>query len=195
MTPLDWSGVSETSAFSVARVTAIEFYAHIERTLADLLASLLHISQDRAELIFFRITNTRSRNLIITELLKKEFGDKYTAYWHGTQDTPNRRGLMTLIQRADNERNEIVHWHVVHDTEPFLTKPNMWDYDISRKTWNTEDLKAFVDLADFIARSVSVFDVVVTGWGGPPEQQETWRDIFSKPALYPPPPQHPINQI
>ncbi len=142
MTFLDWSGTPEPHMFSAARMRAIEGYSEIERILAMVFASMLHIPFGRADIIFYRLTNTSSRNRIITELLRKEFGDRYLHYWHGIPDTPNKRGLMNLISTLDGQRNQIVHWPVMLRSgmqggpppgPPFLTKPNIWDFDVDAR--------------------------------------------------------------
>jgi hypothetical protein len=57
--------------FQVARALAIESYAQLETQICFLFGSLLETTDDKASAVFFRITNARSRNEMLEELLRK----------------------------------------------------------------------------------------------------------------------------
>jgi hypothetical protein len=126
--------------FQIARGLAVEAYANLEYAQSMLFAQLLDTTQDRASIIFFRITNRRSRNRIISDLLEKEFGDKYDIYWQGQGGVSGQKrepGLFTLINNLDDCRNEIVHWHTAQK----------WDITPTGSHKRSEELRSAISLA------------------------------------------------
>ena len=186
------------------RGKAIQAYASIEFNLSILFAGLLQTSIDYAGIIFFRLTNTHSRNAIFEALLKKRYSNQFEAYWHGIPNSPNRQGLFSLIRQLDQRRNEIVHWHTVNhinleddgkqSSYLDLSPPNAWAFKTDRPKISTTELKEFCAKADFVARSIGCF-FAVTGETIPAgsDSAETWNEIFQQPCIYPPPDNHPLS--
>ncbi len=159
-------------------------------------------------IVFYRITNTHSRNRIIDELLTARYGKRYDAYWNGTPNTPNSTGMFGIIRQLDQSRNEIVHWHVTVRFQPRgaptgqptigLMKPDLWPvtFDQDRRAISSEELRDFCGKAGFVARSLGLFYLKLQGSLEPPhEAHATWQQIFSQPASYPPPEDHPLFLI
>jgi hypothetical protein len=95
------------------RARAINGYAELEQSLCSLFATLTGSPIDVAATIFYRITNSHSRNGILESLLERKFKTEFDAYWYGIPNTPHKRGLFTLIKQLDQPRNQGVHWHTV----------------------------------------------------------------------------------
>jgi hypothetical protein len=186
-------------AFHVLRSTSIQAYAQLEASLSSLLASLLGNDMKASATIFNRLSNTKSRNLIIEDLIEHRHADKYSHYWHGIPGTKDKSGLMTIIQGLDGKRNEIVHWHAVREigTEDklVLMPPSFWLRPSAPKI-TEDDLGAFLTKASFATRSLNMFRIVIdeivpkddTDW------HATWDDIFRQPCAYPPADTHPLAQ-
>src|SRR5947208_2733345 len=86
----------------------------MESAMVVLLGRLLDTTNDRAAIIFYRVTNTNARNSILGQLVESKHGSKYDIYWHGQPGAGGQRrepGLFALIQQLDTRRNEIVHWY------------------------------------------------------------------------------------
>jgi len=193
-----------STEFLVARAIAIERYAQVEQSLSMLFSRLLGTQPDVGGIVFFRLTNTTSRNQIIEQLLTKRDGDKYEHYWNGVPNTPNKKGLFTLLRQIDTSRNEIVHWHVAQNVTWVndvgvatlsLVKPNFWTLTSDSPSITEDDLNAFASKADFVARSINMFSLVASG--AYPEQAgelSTWHGIFQQPCIYPPPEGHPLTR-
>jgi hypothetical protein len=186
--------------FYVARSQAIAAYADVERAMMVLLSSLLKTDIESAAIIFFRITNSKSRSEIIRSLLKKQFGTAYSHYWFGIHGTPNKRGLMSLIGELDGKRNEIVHWHEADNIniEPggtqtklrTLIPPNFWQAS-TQSAITVGHLITFRDKCFFVHDSISQFVLMIseqTGYRLTP----AWRDTFQSPCIWPPPQSHPL---
>lgn len=100
----------QVTAFDAARVEAIEAYASLEASLAALLTNLLGVSAQKAEIIFYRVINARSRCAILADLLKTKHGAAYTPFW---------RALEGQIKYLDGQRNQIIHWAgITHHRKP-----------------------------------------------------------------------------
>jgi hypothetical protein len=76
----------ERQRLRIARAYAIEQYASMEHALCTLFAKLLSAPVEKAALAFFKITNARARNTIISDLLENEFHSQYDLYWHGSSE-------------------------------------------------------------------------------------------------------------
>jgi hypothetical protein len=173
----------------------MEAYAAVEGSLAVLLGVLLNDAH-AASSIFFRIANTKSRNLIIEDILRQRHGETYSHYWHGIPGTKHK-GLMNIIQALDGQRNEIVHWRSVREVgdgtdETVLMPPNFWLKGSSSKL-TTEKLMEFGNKADFACRSLNMF-VLFLGPVGDDDFRTTWREIFLQPCSYPPPDSHRLSR-
>jgi hypothetical protein len=196
--------------FQIARSVAIEAHANLEFVLSKLFAQLLHADDARAAIVFFRITNARSRNAIIEGLLEREHGEQYDIYWHGEpgDDKGKRktRGLLALIRNLDDRRNEIVHWHVIRSygitpsgfkkQAEELRSVGSW-YKLPGQTQKitTESLTEFTAKCEFASGSIHKFVKFTTTEAIPidPVERETWLQIFLQPVSYPPSDNHPLS--
>ncbi len=187
------------------RGKAIQAYAGIEFNLSMLFSGLLQTPIEYGGIVFFRLTNTSSRNSIFETLLKKRYGDQYHAFWHGIPNTPNKKGLFTLIRQLDQRRNEIVHWHTVNhihlgengEQTSYLdmAPPTAWAFKTEQPKLGVAELQEFCAMADFVARSVGSFFAFTSGVvlvDAP--SAKTWRDILQQPCIYPPPEDHPLSR-
>jgi hypothetical protein len=181
---------------------AIGSYASLESSLCSLLAVLLGVDVPKAGIIFYRVVNTRSRNAIISDLLKRAHGENYKEFWNS---------VIKLIRQLDSERNEIAHWHFVleigdeggpeidlGDVElgtNVLYPPNSWlAADVSSKKTHA-DLAAFSGKCDFVSRAINVFATTLSPPETiPPDALESWRDICRQELPYPPPDTHPLSR-
>lgn len=186
------------------RSQALEAYAAVEQSLALLFASLLRTHPRRGAIVFFRITSSHARNVMIDALLKEEYGNEYDAYWHGVPGTPDRKGLFSLLRGLDAKRNEIVHWHLstrIYDepdgevaAELRIIPPNIWTLSAESPSISVDDLKEFRAKAKFVQGAVGMFGSFAHGdMSIAPETEQTWRDICRQPCTYPPPDTHPLS--
>lgn len=175
----------------------------IEQNLNSLFANLLQSTPQLAGIVFYRITNTSSRNAVIESLIEQRHGSKYEAYLNGIPNTPNRKGLFSLIRQLDQRRNEIVHWHTLHDvvmdagkttSTLYLTKPNAWSFPTEVQKITVEDMQAFCEKATFTAKSIAHFDLTAAGWiTDETALRDAWIEICQQPCIYPPPDTHPLS--
>lgn len=185
--------------FYILRSTAIDAYSGLESSLSGLLTLLLGNDMRAATAIFHRLSNTKSRNLIIEDLLQQRFGETYSAFWHGIPKTADKRGLMNIVQDVDGKRNQLVHWVVVRnigDTSDHLTlRPPSFFASNSEAEMTAADLGHFTTKANFAARIINMFTFAL----GPNGEHlgeaglATWRETFQRPCSYPPPDSHPLS--
>lgn len=187
----------------VWRARTIEKYAQVEQALSMLFADLLGTTPEIAGIVFFRITSAHSRNIIIQDLLVSRYGKTYEPYWHGIPETPNKRGLMNLIKRLDQTRNEIVHWHTATTVSVengkaksvvTLIKPNVWAFKSESPQITVQNMEDFFALANFVDRSIVIFTMTATD--ALPEDspaKTTWREICQRPCTFPIPDTHPLS--
>jgi hypothetical protein len=201
----DAKGQGDLLLIQIHRAQAINAYAAVEQSLCRLFGSLIGTNLKLAAVVFYRITNTHSRNRIIDDLLNERHGKAYEAYWNGIPNTPNRNGMFTIIRQLDQSRNEIVHWHMsskfvpgtIEPSEIGLMKPDVWpiSYDPDNRTISSNDLVEFIWKADFASRSLNMFFLYLQGsLGAPNPLHATWREIFGQPAFYPPPDTNPLSR-
>jgi hypothetical protein len=185
------------------RARAINGYAELEQSLCSLFATLTGSPMDVAATIFYRITNSHSRNGILESLPERKFKTQFEAYWYGIPNTPHKRGLFTLIKQLDQTRNQVVHWHTManitakedgtNDVLMTLTGPNFW-MGGDTPALTAADLRQFVDKASFTSRSINMFlmiaclDVPVNA-----ATRQTWLGIFQQPCIYPIADTHPLS--
>ena len=205
MTTLDLNQrPSNAIELHVWRAKAIEAYADVEFNMSMLFSGLLQTPIDYGGIVFFRLTNTSSRNSIFETLLKKRHGDQYQVYWHGIPNTPNKRGLFTLIRQLDQRRNEIVHWHTVShihlgekgEQTSYLdmAPPTAWAFKTEQPKMGVKELQEFCDKADFVARSIGSFFAHTSGAiPADSPSAKTWRDVLQQRCTYPPPEDHPLS--
>jgi len=205
--PIDLAAGSD-GTMQIARAVAIQEYAQVESNLAKLFTALLGTGARKGSIVFFALMNARSRNSILESLLKEEYGNMYNAYWYGEPAGQVKRktgGLITLIRQLDEERNRIVHWHSVQQIEgakksEVLLPPHFWLRGGTRDPLTTESLVAFAQKANFVHRSIAMFNLLATNLFTTVQDQistdakQTWHNIFAQPALYPPSNTHPLSQ-
>jgi hypothetical protein len=85
----------------VLRGRAINEYANVEQSLCRLFGTLLGTDLQLGAIVFYRITNTHSRNQILDDLLAEKHGLTYESYWSGVTGAPNRKntGMWPLIRQ------------------------------------------------------------------------------------------------
>ena len=189
------------ASFSLIRAHAIETYANVEQSLFMIFANWLGAPNDRAGIVFFRITSSHARNKILEGLLKKAHGSQFDVYWYGAPH--NNNGLFTLIRQLNARRNEIVHWHVAMEissgegdqatTRETLTPPDFWNRSENTPSLIAEQLVEFCTKADFVYRSLNMFFAMTAIKELSDEQRQPWLDIFPQPVVYPPPDTHPLS--
>lgn len=196
---------AELVTLHLHRAYAINVYAEVEQSLCNLFSHLLGTTFEWGLIVFYRLTNTHSRNAILEELLRKRYGDKYDAYWNGTPNTHPRKGMAGLIRQLDQKRNEIVHWRLSvlfqpGDNSPSLValkKPDRFTpimYDQNQPTIKAEDLTAFITKGSFVCRSLNMLLVHANGGLGPTDPlHAVWQQIFQQPASYPPADTNPLS--
>lgn len=91
----------EISSFDFARLVALKQYSDLEYQLCMLLQVTLKIESQAAATIFHRITNTRARYAIISDLLKLDDRLEFKQHWGKIEK---------WLSPCDAARNNIVHW-------------------------------------------------------------------------------------
>jgi hypothetical protein len=176
-----------------SRAVAIQTYAGLEQSLSMIFSQWLGTTLDLGGLVFFRITNTHSRNRILKDLKKKQFEGQHNLFWNS---------LSKFIVDLDQRRNEIVHWHVMNNidvSKPHkeasrisLTPPSGWTSGDSNKVSIDEnDLGDFIKRCDFASRSVNMFYFLKTEHAA--TLPKALLDMFQHPISYPPPDAHPLS--
>jgi hypothetical protein len=182
--------LAEVDPIWAQRGKAIQAYAFLESALSMLFASVADISPQVAGTIFYKITNTASRNSILEKLIVEKHGAKYNPFWNS---------YLKELRVIDLKRNEIVHWlaaaNINVDNEQrlivgvTLMPPNIAKHDEDTPRVMRKDLKAFQDKCDVFARIANMFAIFTKPDAEP---TEPWLGIFQQPFLYPPPEGHPI---
>lgn len=186
--------------FLILRAEAIGAYANIEQSLASLLADLLGSDRESAAIVFFRVTNAKSRSQIIEALLPKKFGSKFDHFWKGIPNTPHKKGLLNLLNGLDQERNRVVHWHVATEIDVdngthviSLRPPNFWSSK-DTKPIDEKRLRLFIEMCSFAERSINMFSAHHGDHQNPVPVTDVWRATYQKPCVYPPDSDHPFVQ-
>ena len=175
-----------------ARGHAIQSYTSIEFSLCMFLAHLMGTSHEIAGVIFFRVINTRSRNLILSELYRQKHGEAFTVYW---------KSLLKQIQSLDQRRNEIIHWHMItkiSTDDPTmaigrLMPPNYWGHDENTPALGLPEITEFIQKCDVTSRSMNTLWAHLSG-AHSRDDDPTWLEIFQKPLDYPLPDDHPLSR-
>ncbi len=176
----------------LARAEAIDAYASLEHWLCSLFAGLTKMDHDAAAIVFYRIANTRSRNAIIEDLLRRRFGTTYRAYWNS---------MLKFLGQLDQKRNQIVHWHIGGSPEAeyiaaALQRPgNSYFLDPDGSKLTQTDLTDFMGRAQFAATSICCFCLLEWGGFSDPDEPRAWHDTFLQPLIYPPPEAHPLSRM
>jgi hypothetical protein len=186
------------------RGQAIQAYANLEQSLVRLFASLSDMKIGVAQIVFFKISNSDSRNKIIETLFKRKFETNYNLF---------RNSLVSHLRPIDIERNQIVHWNVVIQvgldenggttSEATLMPPALVSAGLNPPVMYKTDLQDFIAKCIFYIYLINAFYREVLDPDPPhPDatpsteaEKQTWRDIFSQPIIYPPPAAHPLSRI
>lgn len=178
-------------SLQLARAAAIEAYSDLEQQLSLQFADLMGSPHARASLVFYRITNTFSRNRILQSLLEMEYGARYKKFWGS---------LIKLIRQLDHERNKIVHWHIIggqidengkllDEEEPPLLAPHG---DSDEVCLSADELWEFVEKTEYVRLQAMMFYIFHLRRPSDEDRQanKTY-EAFLQPCLYPPPKDNP----
>jgi hypothetical protein len=188
--------IASVDQFWAFRGKAIQAYANLEQGLAHLFSILSGTPMEVAAIIFFKISSADARNKILEKLFKRKFQTQYNLF---------RNSFFDQLRPIDLERNEIVHWNTVHQTniegekavvKLLLMPPATWNYDITSPSKDTDSLITFIAKCDFYSRLCSMFIVMIgniTTVPIPEADKKPWLEIFSRPITYPPPTDHPLS--
>ena len=102
-------------AFSLHRISAINDYARLETVLCDFMRTLIGCDHHTGRVIFYNLTNTRSRYAIIAKLVKTKLDGTYAPAWPRVEK---------WLIKLDAKRNKLVHW-VEQDTVDLPNYDNM----------------------------------------------------------------------
>jgi len=171
----------EVTAFDASRLTALNQYAMLEVQLAHLLQTLLDTSISKANTIFYRVTNTRSRYAIIDSLISLTDDASARKFWSKIEKDLNP---------IDQFRNNLVHWVPVVDlgnsSEVLKNTPHqslqpghsIYKQDAARLT--AVDIQKRLPDINRMTLLVSVFRWYF-GETFPEPQRSAWREIFLQP--------------
>jgi hypothetical protein len=177
----------------LARAAAIESYSDLEQQLCLQFADLMESSFAKASLVFYRITNTHSRNRILQSLLTAEYGDRYKKFWGS---------LIKLIRQVDTDRNKIVHWHIIpsqqeplegeeqdeYDLQPFLAPHG----DSDEVCMLATDLWEFVNKTEHVRLQTMMFYLFHLSRPSLEDRRgDTTFEVFLRPVTYPPTADYP----
>jgi len=192
--------LSASDDFWSIRAKAIHEYANLEQALFQMFSRLSGMDMNTAGLIFFRIVSTRARNAIIEDLYRKKFGDELNLF---------RNSLIKSLGSIDNDRNKVVHWHAVTLIETRddgatsqdirLEKPQYWEFNETSASFTRSDMVGFTAICKFFSYICGMFAMLMlpvptSAHNMHEDDARTWRDIFRRSIVYPPPVDHPIFQ-
>lgn len=159
-------------AFWAMRGRAIHAYARLEQALCQVFAdSMLDpfagspavlVRHDQiASVIFFNIVNTHARSQIMSRLINMRHAGKYSVFW---------KSAAKGIRKIDDERNKIVHWTAIIQTDltttgfgdprALLKHPTFWSASDDGKEMEENDLNNFIERCHFYSHVLSSFSVV-----------------------------------
>lgn len=181
--------------FKMARADAIDAYSGLEIAFARLFAVVLGTKPDLAGVVLFRVGNSRARNNMIEQLIKRKYGSKHNSYWNS---------VFKLVGQLDHTRNEIVHWTInvlpnfnrsgkLTSATVLLVPPNIWDRRRGKQKLTERDLKAFALKCEFAEAAVWSFVMFALAPRNR-KRRAVWLNIFQQPLVYPPPEAHPIRE-
>jgi hypothetical protein len=179
--------------FNIKRSEAINAYAALEQSIANLFSTLLGANIIKSYVVFSRIINVRSRNEILSELMRISYGDEYKTFF---------KSLLAELSKIDVTRNNIVHWILLttHSDQPFDTErdiaPHRHPNIFSEGRMLKPDVIEFRRRADFAARILEFFNShLLFGDRPAPGGRKAWSEIFHQRVCYPPPKDHPLYYI
>lgn len=203
--PIDLDSLIQSGRMQILRATALEQYAKIEASLAQLLAILSETSDQAASIIFFQLMNTRARMAALEQLLQRKHGTQYDVHWYGQPGSPGKprtSGLFALIRQIDEQRNRIVHWRTMGTVQDGVAKddqlvmPDFWYRSPLQppEPITCEHLEEFLLKTEFVHRSINMFVWTMDPRRRlPDETRKAWLEIFAQPAVYPPLNTHPLS--
>jgi len=149
---------------------AIQAYSRLELSLCRLFEVLTGMSNECADMIFYRINNANTVHQILKTLAKQKFGEMYCPFW---------LSILALISNVTQQRNLIVHWRAgihPHKKEIQLTIPRKhWLKDIGEKDYlNTSHLIEFIAKCAFIQNQIRDFLMM---------QDEFWKQRLKPEVL------------
>jgi len=114
----------EVSKTDAAKLDALNQYSTLEITLAFILSACLGVDHKTGFVVFYRITNNRSRYAIIHDLILKNYAE-IAPFW---------KGLEKKLSSIDQRRNNLVHWVSVSSlnrdtgdvTDPIFQPAHRW---------------------------------------------------------------------
>jgi hypothetical protein len=176
------------------RGKAIQAYAILEQSLCFLLSGLAAVDLDTAGTIFYKVTNTGSRNGILEKLLHKKHGTRFNLFWNA---------YFKEMRQIDLRRNAIVHW--LSAMNAAINAQNMMIIGITLippgsihgrppEHITSKDLIAFTDKCTVFARLCTMFSGLTSDRMSNDDIKKTWLDIFQQPLVYPLPADHPLNR-
>jgi hypothetical protein len=177
--------------FHAIRGRAIQAYGHLEQSWCMLFAHLSGMNPHAASIVFFKITSSQARDKILSNLMKEKYNESYAEFF---------KSLISIFNRASQERNEIVHWNATitlgkdADLDNLqLRAPNLWGS--SEKAYDSEDILAFTKRCSFTVRVCNTFTMFLhhaTLPGKNEDEVRTWRDIFQQGLILPLESNHPL---
>lgn len=179
--------------FWAIRGKSIAAYAKVEQSLCWLFALFAGMERENAEIIFFRLNNSRVVQVILATLLKKNHSEIYDLFW---------RSLANFVSNLVTTRNNLVHWTVstTVTNDGFaglsLIPPEFRTKDPKlTSALDTDDLIDFINRCDFVSRLCMMFHAYLdpqTNVHLMPEQRQTWHEVFQQQVSYPPKSNHPL---
>lgn len=191
--PSEKKRLDSEAKLQLARAKAMDGYAMLEQGLCGVFARAGDMRDEVAGVVFYRLTNTRSRLAIIDKLVRIKLGKD------DAKHRPFVNSVIKAVKALDQTRNEVAHWHpAVHiyadpdEThtayEVELMPPNFWGWDSNTPSHSDATLTAFADECDAYARALNLFAEVLRG----ERQLPPSLDIFREPLVYPLPAGHPL---
>ncbi len=173
-----------TNPVNILRSSALASYASLEANLASLFAALLEVPPKIADVVFWKILNTRSRCDMLTDLMKIRFQKKYEKWWSS---------MLKDIRGIDQGRNKVAHWRATdfHDSrlntkQTVLMNPSKNFLFEPEKGMSERDLARLIRRTNFASSDVIEFAFYIQGLLSLPP------DKFLKPRVYPSLETHPV---
>ena len=186
--------MASADPFWAARGQAIQAYAGLERALCRIFIQMGDMRPEVAGLIFYKITNANARNSMVEKLIRQKYGNTYNLFWNS---------FIQQLTPLDHRRNQIVHWnalvHVIRDAEGFLCVGVALEHPFTKGEATNQKL-LLKNLIEF-ARQCDAFKILammfMTMKRGEfdAEEAKSWPAVYSKPIVYPLPPDHPLLKM
>jgi hypothetical protein len=179
-----------TDTFSIARATALNTYADLERKLALLFSKLMGANEQKSYIVFATLINYRTRRELLIRLMEETYGDTYQVFF---------KSLMAQLAMLESNRNKIVHWialisHKKGKPADPETDVNLHEHPIMHgdKIMSKKDIERFTDQAAFVGALLHRF-VEYLKFGSEVDGDGQWQIVFQQKVEYPPSKSHPIH--